>query len=237
MFDLNEFGLDPKSRRARMKRVGIAIASAWKAEAQESGLRSTLREYKRGVVVREVGESHVIIALVGELPNLLERGIEPHDMRDYLLNTVRVGSSPIRIVKKGPRKGQKYRYISFRKSVSEIKKMGGAQAYTMAKGLTSSFSDSQGKLIYGSRMDSGHSSHYISKGGVKSVSDALAGMIKLTGLSTSEGASYGANNTYRTFRTVSYNRPEAWQHSGYSALNLADRVESNMDVIIQEAGL
>ena len=133
MLNLDTFGLDPKSRQARIKRVAIAVASAWKAEAQEAGLKSTLNTYKKGVVIREIGENHAVIALAGELPNLLEQGIEPHDMRDYLLNTVRVGSSKIRKVKKGPRKDEKYRYISFRKTVSEIKKMGGASAYNTAK--------------------------------------------------------------------------------------------------------
>jgi len=239
MFSLEDFGLDPRSRRARMNRIGLALAAAWKAEAQESGLKSTLRDYKRSVVVREIGESYVVVSLVGELPNLLERGIPPHDMRKYLLSTVRPGANKIKEIKKGPRKGQKYRYISFRKKVSEIEKMGVGGVYSAIKSeeFTSSFSTSEGKLIYGSRLPSGLSSHYISKGGVVSSSDALAGLIKLTGISTAEGAANRGNNTYRTFRTVSYKRPEAWQHSGFKALRLLNKVTANMDTIIEEAGL
>ena len=237
MLELSDFGLDPRSRRARMKRIAIAVSAAWRGEAHDSGLRSTLSEYKRGIVIRDVGEDFAVVALVGELPNLLERGIAPHDMRDYLLKTQRVGASPIRRVKSGPRRGQPYRYIMFRKKTAEIQRMGGAAAYRFARGLTPTVSDASGSLMYGSRMPSGMSQHYISRGGIRSVSDATAGLVKLVARSTAAGAARGANTTYATWRTVSTKRAEAWQHSGWSALHLARRVTDGLPDIINEAGL
>ena len=234
MIDLKEYGLDPKSRQARMKRIGVAIVAAWRASASEAGLKSTLRDYKRGIQITEASDSHVIVTLRGELPNLLERGIPPHDMRDYLLRTVRTGASPIRRNKEG----KPYRYIMFRRKVSDIKNYGYKGAYAEAKSLSATMSQSTGKLLYGSRMPAGRASHFTNKSGIRSVSDALSGMVKLTGNTTLGGAmNSGANTTYAAFRTVSYKRPEAWQHSGFSALKLAVQIEADLDQIINDAGL
>jgi len=235
MFDMSDFGLDPSSRRARIKRMAIAVASAWKAEAQEAGLKSTLRHYKRGVVIREIGESHVIVALEGVLPNLLEHGIAPHDMRDYLLKTVKPGASPIRKVKKGERKGEPYRYIMFRRSMANIRYMGGSAQG--ARGLNPSFSSASGKLIYGSKMKPGQSRHYVNLSGVRSVSDATSGMVKLVGVSTAEGARSGSNTSYAVWRTVSTKRAEAWKHPGYKALHLAKKIEGDITSILEMAGV
>jgi hypothetical protein len=238
MYNASDFGLDPRSRRARVKRIAVAVAAAWKASASEAGLKSTLREYRRGVVITETGENHAVITLIGELPNMLERGIPPHDMRSYLLKTVRAGASPIRRVKKGPRRGEPYRYIMFRRSTSEIKKMGGASGYRIARGLEPTTSGTEGGLLYGGRMSGGLSRHYLNKSGVRSVSDALTGMVKLIGNTTQAGAqNRGANVTYAAWRTVSTLRPEAWQHSGFKALNLASNIALNVNTIAEEAGL
>jgi len=233
MLDLSEYGLDPRSRRARMKRIGVAIVAAWRASADEAGLKSTLREYKRGIQITESSESHVIVTLRGQLPNMLENGIKPHDMRTYLLRTVRTGAAPIRRNKEG----KPYRYIMFRRSVSDIKNYGFKGAYAEAKNLTSTMSQSTGKLLYGSRMPSGRASRFTNKSGITSVSDALSGMVKLTGVTTIGGAARGSNNTYATWRTVSYKRPEAWQHPGFTMLNLSYDIETNIDQIVESAGL
>jgi hypothetical protein len=234
MIDLKEYGLDSRSRRARMKRIGVAIVAAWRASASESGLKSTLREYKRGVQITESSESHVIVTLRGELPNLLERGIPPHDMRNYLLRTVRTGAAPIRRNKEG----KPYRYIMFRRSVSDIKNYGFRGAYAEAKSLSQTMSQSTGKLLYGSRMPAGRASHFTNKSGIRSVSDALSGMVRLSGNTTLGGAmNRGANTTYATWRTVSWKRPDAWQHSGFEALDLALDIELNLDQIVNDAGL
>ena len=113
MINLSEYGLDPKSRSARAKRLAVAIAAAWKATAQEASedLGSVLRDYKRGVVISEASPDIIIVTLHGVVPNLLEQGQSPHDMRDYLLRTVRPGAAPIRRDKQG----RPYRFIMFRR--------------------------------------------------------------------------------------------------------------------------
>jgi hypothetical protein len=155
-------------------------------------------------------------------------------MRDYLLKTVRAGAAPIRRDKSG----RPYRFIMFRKKVAEIRRMGDSAAYNDAKDLSATMSGSEGKLIYGARMDSGRSRHYLNKSGVRSVSDALSGMVKLVGVTTQAGASRaGSNTTYAPWRTVSYKRPEAWQHPGRPALNLARIVTDNINEIAEAAGV
>ena len=236
MIDLREYGLDEKSREARAKRLAVAIVAAWKATAHEAGddLGSVLRDYKRGVVITQATSNMVIITLQGIVPNLFEQGQPPHDMRDYLLRTVRPGASPIRRGKNG----SPYRFIMFRRKVAEIQRMGMKGAYDEAKSLEATMSGSEGRLLYGSRMPSGRAAHYISRGGVRSVSDALSGMVKLVGVSTVAGAQRaGSNTTYATWRTVSYKRPEAWQHPGRPALNLAHQVIDNISQIAEDAGL
>lgn len=236
MIDLAEYGLDRRSRQARAKRLAVAIAAAWKATAHENGdaLGSVLRDYKRGVVITQATPELVIVTLQGIVPNLLERGQPPHDMRDYLLRTVRQGAAPIRRDKRG----RPYRFIMFRRKVAEIRRMGDTLAYQDAKSMSATMSGSEGRLLYGSRMESGRAAHYVNKSGVRSVSDALSGMVKLVGITTEAGASRaGANTTYATWRTVSYKRPEAWQHPGHTALNLAQQVSDNVNAIAEEAGL
>jgi len=236
MIDLKEYGLDIQSREARSKRLAIAIAASWKATAHEASkdLGSVLRDYKRGVVITQATQNMVIVTLQGIVPNLLEQGQPPHDMRDYLLRTVRAGASPIR----RSVDGRPYRFIMFRKRVAEIRRMGMKGAYDEAKSLSATMSGSEGRLLYGSRMPKGRADKYISRGGVRSVSDALSGMVKLVGVTTTEGAQRGgANTTYATWRTVSYKRPEAWQHPGRPALNLAHQVIDNINQIAEDAGL
>jgi hypothetical protein len=94
MIDLREYGLDPRSRQARAKRLAVALVAAWKATAHEAGedLGSVLRDYKRGVVITQATPELVVVTLQGVVPNLLEQGQQPHDMRDYLLRTVRPGA-------------------------------------------------------------------------------------------------------------------------------------------------
>lgn len=236
MIDLREYGLDQRSRQARAKRLAVAIAAAWKATAHEAGedLGSVLRDYKRGITITQATPDLVIVTLQGIVPNLLERGQPPHDMRDYLLRTVRAGAAPIRRDKSG----RPYRFIMFRKKVAEIRRMGDSAAYDDAKSMSATMSGTEGKLIYGARMASGRSRHYINKSGVRSVSDALSGMVKLVGITTEAGASRaGSNTTYATWRTVSYKRPEAWQHPGRPALNLARIVTDNINEIAEAAGV
>ena len=116
--------------------------------------------------------------------------------------------------------------------------MGDSEAYADAKNMSASMSGSDGRLIYGSRMEKGRAQHYINKSGVRSVSDALSGMVKLVGVTTEAGARRrGANTTYAAWRTVSYKRPEAWQHPGRAALNLAQSVMDNINQIAEEAGI
>jgi hypothetical protein len=233
MIDLKSMGLDPKSRKARLRRIALVVVALWRSEAQAHGLKSTLALYKRGVQIRTLTDSYVIVTLKGLVPNMIERGTPPHDMRNYLLKTRRAGASPIRRNKQG----KPYRYIMFGRSVADIRAYGYRGAYGEAKTLEPTLQSASGKLIYGSRFSS-PSQHFYSKLGVKSVSGALDGMVRM--IATYSQKSDGTpviQGAYKTWRTVSYKRPEAWQHSGLEPANIADKVRSQIPSVIESTGL
>jgi len=234
MFNQSSAGLDPRSQEARAYRIGEALVAAWRAEAQ-SYLKSTLNIYKRSITLRQVSKNHVIVSLSGTLPLMLELGVEPHDMRRYLLKTRRAGASPIRKVKSGPRKGQPYRYIMFRRSTRDIDTYGGRGARQVARRLSPSTSKTNGRLAYGSRYDR-TSAHFLNKSGVRSTSGALDGMVRLEG-GASTASTPASRSTYATWRTVSTLRPEAWQHAGFKALMLHRTIIKDAKQIAQAAGV
>lgn len=229
-------GIDQASRLARAYRVAEVVAAAWKAEAQSYGLRSTLNLYKRGVQIREVSVSHVIISLSGIVPLMIENGVAAHDMRRYLLRTQRPGASPIRYVKKGPRKGEPYRFIMFGRTGRDIDTYGGRGARREARQLAPSMSGTGGRLLIGGRY-SNPSAHYINKLGIRSTSPALSGMVRLEATTTAAAGEPGTNTTYAAWRTVSTKRADAWQHPGRPAANLAARVAAQIPQLVEAAGL
>ena len=226
-------GLDPKSRKARLRRIALVVVALWKAEAQAHGLKSTLAVYKRGVQIRTLTDSYVIVTLKGIVPNMIEQGTPPHDMRKYLLKTRRAGASAIRRNKQG----KPYRYIMFGRSVADIKSYGGKGAYSDAKALIPTTQSASGKLLYGSKF-SNQSQHFSSKTGVKSVSGALDGMVRMVAsYSKKADGTPVVQGAYKTWRTVSYKRPEAWQHPGLEPANIADKVRSQIPSLIESTGL
>jgi hypothetical protein len=229
-------GIDQASRLARAYRVAEVVAAAWKAEAQAYGLKSTLNLYKRAIQIREVSANHVIISLSGIVPLMIEEGVAAHDMRAYLLRTQRPGASPIRYVKSGPRKGEPYRYIMFRRTAADIKEYGGRGAQTAARQLAPSMSATGGRLLIGGRY-SNPSAHFINKLGIRSTSPALSGMVRLEATTTTAAGAPGTNTTYAAWRTVSTKRADAWQHPGRPPANLAARVAAQIPQLVQAAGL
>jgi len=235
MIDSKSAGLDPKDKHARLYRIAEALVAAWRAEARDYGFKSTLPLYIRSVGVRNVTPTKATIGLAGDLPLKLELGWAPHDMRDYLLKTRRPGASPIRRVKKGPRKGEPYRFIMFRRTTADIKKYEGAAGYKIARSLAPSTSSTSGRLIYGSSYDQAKE-HIINKSGIRSVSPALSNMIRLEG-GASTASNQGSRTTYATWRTVSTKRPEAWQHPGIKAARLHEKIIKDAAAIAEAAGV
>lgn len=235
MLSAETLGLDPKSRQARLYRLGEAFVAAWRAEARAHGFKRTLKLYQRSIGIRSTSPDHVSISLSGDLAFKLELGWAPHDMRSYLLKTRRPNASRIRRVKHGPRKGQPYRYIMFRRTEADIRRYGGRGAYPLAKRLEASTSKTQGRLIYGSTYNRA-SAHFLNKSGVRSVSGALDGMVRLEG-SASTSSNRGSRSTYATWRTISYKRREAWQHPGLKPARLHLKLMANAAQIAQAAGV
>lgn len=231
-------GLDPKSREARAHRIAKALSAAWKAEAREYGLKSTLPEYRRAIVIKSVSAELVVVALApSTIAHIIEHGWGPVDLRQFLLSEAhrKPGSSQIKYDKQG----RPYRSIMFRRKTAEIRRHGFKGAYSEAKQLSATTSDQySGRLIYGSSMPSGRARHLVNQSGVVNVSDFLAGMRRLEGVYSSAAAgNQGTRSTYAVWRMVSYKRPEAWQYPRREPANLAHKVAAQVDQIIEGAGI
>jgi hypothetical protein len=139
-------------------------------------------------------------------------------------------------VKKGPRKGEPYRFIMFGRTGRDIDTYGGRGARREARQLAPTMSGTGGRLLIGGRY-SNPSAHYINKLGIRSTSPALSGMVRLEATTTTAAGAPGTNTTYAAWRTVSTKRADAWQHPGRPAANLAARVAAQIPQLVEAAGL
>ena len=230
IFTSQNTGLDQASKLKRARRVGDLVLNAWRAEARDLGLKSTLGSYIQALQIKRVTASYVIVGMpaqgvpqrVATVAGIIENGFGPVDMRSFLLTTQRAGSSPIRYTKKERRP---YRYISFRRSVAEIKNIGYRGAYGGqggAKNLAATYTGPEGTL-WGARLPPGHApklrEHH--------ASDFLAGLVRVvSAYATTSQASY------KLFRTVSYKRPEAWQYPHKKGAFLARKIQEEIPEIL-----
>jgi len=67
-------------KEAVVKTATKVIHTAWRDQAKRS-LGSTRNQYMSSIIVGEVGRFANVITLVGELPNMIEQGRDPYDMK------------------------------------------------------------------------------------------------------------------------------------------------------------
>jgi len=220
-----------------------------------SGLKSSYRnDYIRGIQPVVAMPGVAVIALVGEIPHMLEDGSPQLDLRKILLGS-NVPVAPFG--QKGkrqaqPKKGQKpgyYRAIPFRhttpgstkqvgqpmgsaygghQAVANAKKLG-KEVYGAAKEqLTATFGGPGGKTNWGSRLDTSGMGIPLLKSHHKS--DIYSGMVRME-----KTYEKGTQNFYMTFRTISTRVTTGWIRKAIPAQHLAKRVADYVQQIAPEA--
>ena len=79
-FDLTQEDVD-NMKRAVVQTVTTAIHSAWMDEAKHQ-LGSTRDQYINSIIVVDKGPFENLLTLVGTLPNMIEQGQDPYDMKE-----------------------------------------------------------------------------------------------------------------------------------------------------------
>lgn len=221
--------------------------SEWVRLAQEN-LKTSALEYINGIQPINMKGNEAIISLVGNLPNKIENGGNPYDMKPGLL-----GGPHAKIGKGGNRyniipfrhgtPGSKDRTIGNQMPTTGYTKAGNPKSivYTTAKKLAPSLGGAApgGKTAWGGRTgDFGGL-------GIRSALPVEGGR---PGAYTWKHSPYEsmykistfyrkvAQNQYTTFRVVSDNSdPNSWWHPGFKAMNLARMVQSYIEEQIRMA--
>lgn len=238
----------PQDLTVRLSTQAInAVVSNLAASARAKWLNlarhdaSHLRDdYLQGIKETTLNKGQAIIALVGEIPHLLENGCNPYDMRDTLLG------SKVPVVPKGQRGKHRvadsddyYRAIPIRHmtpgssnafgnpmgdpykehaSGINSKKLG-KNVYKQAKALTASRTNPYGKQAYGQRLDTSEMNIPLLR--PHHTTDIYSGMIRQEKVYTQPKK---PQSQYLTFRTISTRKKIGWEHPGYTARNYANSV-------------
>jgi len=231
--------------------VAAAARAKW-IQLARSELFSSKRDYIDGIQPVAGEGNERFIALVGQLPNMIEQGVEAYDLRDTLLGP---NAKNVRTSKSGGR----YRPIPFRHGTPDSQgqvgtPMGsrygpqGSQSLAWSsKGLMSSGEAAQlGKAVYKAakalkgraRLGGKSGQTTVAKG--KSMiqvpklapwhsTDIYAGMKKVR-----KRYEKATQSQYITFRTISDTNSEGWIHTGIVARQLHQRVESEIQEMMND---
>ena len=131
--------------------ISAEVYREWREIASQE-LGSTRNQYKRGIIIESIDFNKSIIALHGSLPNMIESGASPFDMKDGFKNSLKI---------KAKKNGGWYLTIPFRSASSNS--LGENEAfsnklpegvYDVAKNLSPSSSSSNKNQVYGGRLSS-----------------------------------------------------------------------------------
>lgn len=229
--------------------VTQAVYSKWEAIAKQE-LHSTLPEYLHNLNIVDKGRFSKQIILTGTLPEMVESGASPFDLKEvfkkskWVKHTVPVYSRKGKMVYKG---GDWYLTIPFRQGTPGIVGQAGfanempqeiyalmihraansplnkseiPDPYNVPKSRAAIYDKESGKLLYGE---------------YKHKASIYEGLVK-------KQAAYGkvVQNTYRSFRRAGENSdPLSWIHKGIQARDLAHKAVDQVDVdqIVENATL
>ena len=247
---LSDFGLDPSSRKARLRRIGDVILAEWSAEASKQ-LNGTLSAYKQALSVEVIGDSRVRVSLPGEevedksaqIARIVEFGMGPggigtqgqYDVRRFLLQQ---GTQNLKLDKHG----KPYVNVPFGhtlKSISEMAAAGNTRAAANAAsglaGTTSSTNDS-GKswsTLWGGRM----AKNWAPKLAEHHSVDPLQGMVRMRSTYSKGKRGKIAKQTsgFRTWRRASWNAdPRKWMSKGVKARRIGDQIAAKVPALVME---
>ncbi len=199
--------------------VGQRFYEYWYQEAGEN-LRQTKQEYQRGLYVEKPSEDSIIVGLIGWLPNAIEQGLQPFDMKEGFAQSDKKKPS----YRKNGKTGW-YLTIPFRHGTPGIVAESGifsdvmpAEVYKVAKNVIK-----QGRPL----MDTDLPIEFQVKGIRPEVVNNITNQVFqeyqhkssiYQGMTRSEKKYHGQ---YMTFRRVSdMSDPNSWIHKGFTSYNL-----------------
>lgn len=233
---LNSLPSGPDQTRI-LKGAGAAAIFYWRQIAQKT-LSSTARDYIAGLQYAET-DKKVTITLNGAMPNHVEQGMAPYDMRQTLLYGPKAKIS---------KDGSRYATIPFRHGTP---KTGGRNVgrpmpkaiHNSAKKLLATLSrpgapvksGKAGMTLWGERLTKKNAAKAARKILEKRdqpwhKSSIYEGMIRKAKPAATKSGSQTTG--YMTFRRISTNSdPAAWRHPGIKARRLANKVQEYIEVM------
>jgi hypothetical protein len=235
-----EYLQDPRMMSAILDDLSEGARAKWISEARRR-LGASRQDYIAGIQPVAGDQDMRVIALVGWLPNAIESGVDPFDLRETLLT----GTSALA---RRARDGHLYGHVPFRHGTpgsagsvgapmgraygphgeesraigGETGMMGGDQVrelgesiYRAARRLRPSAAGEAGTQ-WGGRLPAGMAPRLAPH----HTTDIYAGMAKVQ-----HKYAKRTQTTYMTFRTISQAKPTGWRHPGIEARNLSDAVK------------
>ena len=245
---LSDFGLDPAGKRARLKRIGLVVLSAWKAKVAGHSPKIRSAYIKALTVVQDDNSVSVIFGQQGEadvkLALMVEFGMGPggigtegaYDVRKYLLSGS--GKGKLRTGRHGP-----YKVVPFSHTMVDIAKVGGKSLADQVKSdqFRASVSAGEHKTSWGDTIKANDLPGPVRPENQQKVDVAgntytasrhkahpLAGLSKHAS-SYSRGVSQTSGG--RTFRTASW-AGDPWMHPGIRARHYGELVRRDLDKLL-----
>lgn len=230
--------MNPKLAEMILRDIADAARAEW-IRIAGAELSTTRRDYLMGIQPVEMKPGMAVISLVGQLPNIIEEGMDAFDMHDTLLGPNVPISPPGEFGKHlsidpNTFKTGFYRAIPFRHATPgttgavgvemgkaytghdavEDAKALGKKVYGKAKRLKGTVSDPYGKTVYGGRLPEG----LAPKLRPHHKTDIYAGMIR-------ERKTYekARQSQYMTFRTISTGSP-GWRRKATTGRFFSEQV-------------
>jgi len=218
--------------------VAGEIYNLWQSLAKKE-LKSTVPEYLQNLNIVDKGKLNKNIVLTGVVPNMVEQGASPFDMKDGFKKSPNVHYTVPKYTKRGnviSPGGDWYMTIPFRIGTPGIVGQAGfsnempMEVYKVMKnqipGLPLNKSEIPSPYDIPKSREAIYQNNQLLYAEYRHKNSIYEGMIKQT-------ATYAKTrqNTYKTFRRVSKNSdPMSWIHKGIEARHLAEKAANGCDV-------
>lgn len=214
-----------------VKEVTASFAEEWEKQASEN-LNSTRNQYMRSIVVTNPAKFQGAVELIGDVPNMVESGRGPFDMKPFLLN----GKNS-----KVDKYGNRYNIVPFSIGTPEALEENfttimPTEVYEVAKELETDISTVGGMRSQGVTSDMLPEKYRekITKNVFNPKSERFEEYTHKNSIYegiTKYKSEVTNQNSYMSFRRVSEKSdPLSWIHSGFTAMNLAEKALQELNV-------
>jgi len=214
-----------------VKEITAAYAQEWENQASQN-LHSSRNLYMRSIIVSDPGQFKGAVELVNDVPNMIESGRPPFDMKPTLINGKKA---------KTGKNGKKYNtvpysignpealeenfstimpkkvYEAIKDKPQDINIVGGVRSAGLTKAeLPEQYREPVTKTVFDPKSQTFQ--EYTHKNSI------YEGIIR-------QKSNVTKQNSYVSFRRVSENSdPLSWLHPGFVAMNLADKAYRQFDI-------